>query len=232
MSNRISESSLTDVFEHLVRDGVAGLPLTLKVVRELETPFGVVDVAALETSAPYARDAGALLRRREVATTMSLLKEESHRTVGFISSRIGLSIPQATSVLEEMGEAKLASERSGGFVTGPMFAPSSPTLWALELKVEHWGRALHQALRYRVFANRVAVVMPLPWARNAIPHRDRFRASGVGLLGVDVGKRRVLWLVRPRLRKPASAKSYWDSVGRLLARVNDESADLRADGYH
>ena len=195
-------------------------------MRELETPFGVIDIAGATSIMGIGADVGRLLRKREVAATLAMLKPSSPRTPQYISHVSGMSVTATRGVIEGLVEAGVIAQKAGGYVIGNGLGPSTSQLWCLELKVEHWARALHQALRYRVLAHATGVVMPQPWARNANKRRERFTATGVGLLAVDMGMRDASWLARPLLRRPASSRLYWDCLGRILLRVGDAAPDV------
>lgn len=54
-------------------------------------------------------------------------------------------------------------------------------LYAFEGKLKDWRRALQQAFRYRYFADKAIVVMPLENAGQALANLETFRNAGVGL---------------------------------------------------
>lgn len=52
---------------------------------------------------------------------------------------------------------------------------------ALEAKLSDWRSGIVQAVRYRLFANEVYVLLPVEMASTASQHAERFRETGVGL---------------------------------------------------
>jgi hypothetical protein len=58
-------------------------------------------------------------------------------------------------------------------------------LFAFEAKLKDWQRALKQAFRYRYFADKAIVVMPIANASAAISNLDIFRQLEVGLWTFD-----------------------------------------------
>ncbi len=58
-------------------------------------------------------------------------------------------------------------------------------LFAFEAKLTDWRRALQQAFRYRYFADKSVVVMPLENARAAVANLEAFQSMEVGLWTFD-----------------------------------------------
>lgn len=56
---------------------------------------------------------------------------------------------------------------------------------AIEMKLQNWAEALHQAVAYQLAADWTWVAMPLAAASRAYRERWRFEAEHVGLLAVD-----------------------------------------------
>ena len=218
---RLSEASLTEVFRQLLGEGIPGLPRMTYVGNEIATPFGVVDVATLDWGAEpmealLAPSAVTVLGEPGVDRIMAALKPAAPRTLGYLGSATTLPIGVVGRLMSDMEDVGLVSSSGSAFTFGPALSGGTPTLSAFELKIEHWRRAQHQALRYRMFAHRVAIVMPLPWAQNAIQQRAQFAATGIGVLSVDTVAMVARWLLRPRTRTPASSRQYWATIGRFL----------------
>lgn len=91
-------------------------------------------------------------------------------------------------------------------------------LWAFELKVDHWQRALFQACQYRAFAQQSVVVLAEQWIHRAERQLDRFRALGIGLFALDVSSGTVRSLLAPRRQPPASTWHHLYALGKFLAQ--------------
>jgi hypothetical protein len=63
--------------------------------------------------------------------------------------------------------------------------PNSFSLLAFEMKLLDWRKALHQAYRYRYYADLAIVVLPQSAADRAVQSRCLFDALGVGLWTLD-----------------------------------------------
>lgn len=99
-------------------------------------------------------------------------------------------------------------------------------LWAFELKVDHWQRALFQACQYRAFAQHSVVVLAEQWIHRADRQLDRFRTLGIGLFALDVSSGSVRSVLAPRARPPASRWHHLYALGRFLAQ-NQRSRRLQ-----
>ncbi len=64
-------------------------------------------------------------------------------------------------------------------------------LMAFEMKLNDWRKALHQAYRYKYYADRSIVVLPEKAANRAVQSRHLFEALGVELWTLDTAKRKI-----------------------------------------
>src|SRR5690606_25201249 len=90
----------------------------------------------------------------------------------------------------------------GALRVNPSLVPGG-SMFALEVKVKAWQKAVLQGRAYRTWANNYVVVLgtvgPVADRRAA----DRIREDGAGLFSSSG------WVVRPRARRPAPAKRLW-----------------------
>lgn len=90
---------------------------------------------------------------------------------------------------------------------------------AVELKVSRWRQALRQAVAYQVWAPWAYVALPYSRGFQAMRHRHRFEAHGVGLLAVRDEEVRTFLPARPSPRLfPALAE-------HTLRRLADGTAE-------
>lgn len=96
-------------------------------------------------------------------------------------------------------------------------------VWAFELKLTNWKRALYQALRYRGFSHNVAVVMPKGRVEVAKRNLSIFKRMNVGLAEIsDAGE--LLFIKMPRKSKPTSESHYLYSLGHILSEFDESNA--------
>jgi len=89
-------------------------------------------------------------------------------------------------------------------------------LSAFEIKVSDWRKALLQAQRYRYFADRSLVVVPILVAQKAKEYLDVFKRSRVGLWGVDVKSSRIVKYYTPIGTSALSAAAKTKLAARIL----------------
>jgi len=88
-------------------------------------------------------------------------------------------------------------------------------LTAIEGKVSDWRKGLQQAFRYRYFAHRSLLVLPLETARTASAFLATFRRLQVGLWGFDEKTGRIHKWCTPRLGKPLNVRA-WEKALHLF----------------
>jgi hypothetical protein len=99
-------------------------------------------------------------------------------------------------------------------------------LWAFELKVDHWQRALFQACQYHAFAQHSVVVLAERWIHRVDQRLDRFKALGVGLFALDVDLRSLRVILPPRTRLPAYRWHHLYALGKILVQGH-QRANMR-----
>ncbi|NLF08625.1 MAG: hypothetical protein GX594_11710 [Pirellulaceae bacterium] len=65
-------------------------------------------------------------------------------------------------------------------------------LMAFEMKLNDWRKALHQAYRYKYYADHSIVVLPEKTSIRAVQSRDIFEALGVELWTLDATKKKII----------------------------------------
>jgi len=90
------------------------------------------------------------LRDQSSARIVSLLQFSAPRTERYLVKETGLSMQVFRRCIATLESLKLVERHSGsGYSLSRYFPKMNWELWAFEVKVDHWRRALYQALRYR-----------------------------------------------------------------------------------
>ena len=92
-------------------------------------------------------------------------------------------------------------------------------LYAFELKITHWRKALKQAFRYSYFADRAIVVVPPRTAEIASKYLAVFKAHSVGLWSFDARTNKIRRLFTPTGRKPRNQKAKCRAIELILGRA-------------
>lgn len=93
-------------------------------------------------------------------------------------------------------------------------------LFAFEAKIKDWQRALKQAFRYRYFADKAIVVMPLANAGRAIANLETFKEMQVGLWTFDKEKASIREHFTPTRIKALSVTARQRAVKSLSSKFN------------
>lgn len=96
--------------------------------------------------------------------------------------------------------------------------PNKNNIWAFELKLSNWKRALFQALQYKAFANYVAVVLPHEKEKVLQQNLSTFISLNVGVLLFDPKAKKAKWLRRPK-KEPSISK--WQTLF-MLAKISNQ----------
>ncbi|HLP09294.1 MAG TPA: hypothetical protein VK178_14100 [Opitutaceae bacterium] len=98
--------------------------------------------------------------------------------------------------------------------------PRKIRLFAFELKMTQWKKALKQAFRYSYFADRSIVVLPPHTLSRAIPHLDVFHRLRIGLWGFDPRSEAINRVYTPRELKARNQAAKEKAVQLFLRRTN------------
>lgn len=93
-------------------------------------------------------------------------------------------------------------------------------LHAFEGKLKDWRRALQQAFRYRYFADKAIVVMPLENSDAAMANLDAFRHSSVGFWTFDVATATIREHYTPTRVRAFSKESKEKAIRVLSSKIN------------
>jgi hypothetical protein len=111
-----------------------------------------------------------------------------------------------------------ADEGSGLSLRVPR-TPRRETLFAFEMKMVDWRKALAQAYRYRYFADRALVVLPPIVTKRARKFLATFKALQVGLWAFDKRSGKISKVYTPRNSTPLCAATRERAVASLAAQI-------------
>jgi len=102
--------------------------------------------------------------------------------------------------------------------------PRRETLFAFEMKMVDWRKALAQAYRYRYFADRALVVLPPTAMKRARKFLSTFKTLQVGLWAFDKISGRITKVYTPRNSTPLCAATRGRAVESLAAQIKARPA--------
>lgn len=98
-------------------------------------------------------------------------------------------------------------------------SPRKTTLYAFEMKIKDWRKALAQAYRYKYYADSVFVVLPLDEVAKAKQSLPTFRAIKVGLRAFDKKEGIIEKIYTPKKDKPLSNSANNTALALLAQRL-------------
>jgi hypothetical protein len=208
MKQTQSEEQLAVAFEEVITNGAWASyysPFT-RMLREVACLQGRPDFVGLHAGATnismdQTDQLAAVLKVPSTTRILSLLHYAAPRTEKYLLRASGFSLPVVRRLT---------------YVLSSSFPKIQWELWAFEIKVDHWQRALYQALQYRAFAHRVTVVLPERWVHRAEHNINRFSLLNVGVIALDVDKKAIRFINRPKKRSPASRFHNLFALGKFL----------------
>lgn len=196
----ITEQQMGDAFKEAL-PFIPCLPKFQKLYREIPCRQGIADFIGLEKEGPsIIPDNCSLLSGSNI---MSILLE-GVVTEDQLIKQTNYGLPTIKRTLNAaMGEDKIALNKEGQYSLTKQIITSSNSrywsdLWAFELKLHNWHRALFQAAQYLPFSSHALVVMPFGKKAISEAQKKAFTAIGIGLLLYDAGTNNSKWIVSPQ----------------------------------
>ncbi|MHB8927617.1 MAG: hypothetical protein ACYC9Q_08155 [Bacillota bacterium] len=224
MKEGLTEKALSQIFRDTMKNGAwaSHYPPFSRVLSEVDCQQGRPDFVASPKpvdviSSTWRHRLVEGLAAPRSAKIISLLKYAAPRTESYLVETSGLTRQVVRKTLYELEGLKLVRAVGHGSFTLSSSLPGIDwELWAFEIKLNHWKRALYQALQYKAFAHRVAVVMPECWVHLLEKREDRFRVFGVGIIAINEDSGQIRFIQRPKKSPPASKAHYLYTIGKFL----------------
>jgi hypothetical protein len=218
-----SEETLTTAFEQLLSTASwqNRFPRFTDLVLELDCHQGRPDLVAATSREGTSQFAGCDVLTQALSDPMlvrilSVLKPVAPRTEDYVLRTTGLSTRTMRRGLRSLVDQGLVSQTGNGYAVSSLVGNIDTEMWAFEVKLVDWQRALFQALQYQAFAHRVAVVVSEVGARRIEPHLLRFRTLGVGVIAVSNDAQGFRVLQHHKKRQPSSRFHYLYALGKFL----------------
>lgn len=199
-NNAITEKQMGDAFKEAL-PFIPNLPKFQKLYREIPCRQGVADFIGLEKEGPsIIPDNCSLLSGSNI---MASLLEGAVTKEQFIK-RTGYRLPTIRKTLNAaIKENKITLDKEGQYgLAKPLLTSSNSSpwadLWAFELKLHNWRRALFQAAQYLPFSSHSVVVMPFGKKTTTEAQKKAFAFMGIGLLLLDAANNNSKWVVPPK----------------------------------
>ncbi len=188
-----------------------------EVFREMPLRQGVPDFVITFGRKLNARDAEFFkkLKSLDIGITIKVAKtlnKNSPRSIRWILKKSGLSREVVIRSWIALKRLKLVSETPNEtyFLSSHWREPKAE-VWAFELKLANWKRALYQSCQSLAFADRSIVVFPMDRELLINANIERFKRMGIGVLLFDAES-----LTHKVLNNPSRSRSL-DSIHTFSA---------------
>ena len=225
MKTRLTEKQVSRAFRAAIKNGAwtaASYPDFYRILPEMDCQQGRPDYVASPTNItilPRTQriQLASVLALPSSARILSLLKADEPCSESFLLQVSGLSCSVFRRSIRKLQSFNFVVQPvPSEFILSPKFPSLNWELWAFEVKVDHWKRALYQTLQYQAFAHYVMVAISKQYAHRVDPHIDLFKTLGVGIMAVDHQGNTIHPILRPRRRKPRSTFHYYYALGKFL----------------
>jgi hypothetical protein len=199
-NNAISEQQMGATFKEAI-SSIPNIPKFQKLYREVACRQGIADFIGLEKEGPsIIPDNCSLLSGSNI---MSILLEEAVTEQQLIK-KTSYGLPTIRKTINAaIKESKITKNKDGKYCLSKQIIDTSnfmywSNLWAFELKLHNWHRALFQAAQYLPFASHSIVVMPFEKKETTEAQKKTFNSLGIGLLLYDASNNNYKWVVLPK----------------------------------
>lgn len=222
--NKLTELEMANSFEHALKAlSIKGVPDFDILYREVVCQQGIPDFVGLSSASLIQRyDFSNLTATESCSVILSILKRNSGRRKEYIKEKTALSDATLNRALKELLSNGLIVERKNLYFLSVNEDLKKNSIWAFELKLSNWKRALFQALQYKAFANYVAIVLPYEKENILKQNLSTFIALNVGVLLFDYKTEKSKWLRRPQKEHSISKWQTLFFLGKISSQHSQE----------
>ncbi len=209
------------------------LPDFATVHPEVTCRQGIADFVAAEGSSSVEVSVEEPLNSYWVSDTacihvLSALRFGAPRRRHYIAEATGFSHTTTRRILSRLVTDRLVVQRdTGAYVLSEMWRDAQLNMWAFELKLHDWRRALYQATQYRAFATRVMTVFPKERERILRKNLRAFKTMKVGIMLFDANTQFCEVLLKSRKTRPFSRTHYLFALRQMILRSSAECVPSR-----
>lgn len=154
--------------------------------------------------------------RRNFSDTRAGKRTESNFALSFVRAFISSTPHRALLVARELSMNGYGIADLVCLMRTPQ---AKQSLFAFEIKISDWRKALSQAYRYRYFANTAIVILPFSDTERAEVYLSTFKALGIGLWAFDKSSGHIKRIYTPRHRRPMNPAAKEKALKMLLGKT-------------
>ena len=148
---------------------------------------------------------------------------QGKQSIKEIVERLCLSRNTVTKCIKKLEAERIAVRNDDDTVEIlDSFVVPSIELWAIELKVENWRRAIYQSLQYRSFSHITVIVIPMMYSKRILAHRDQFQTFNIGVIALDLTNGSMRTIIRAAKDDPSDNDQHLYAKSVFLRRLHPE----------
>lgn len=192
-NNKLTEEIMGNEFEKCLRIGGFNkiLPNFSNVLRELPCKQGIADFICFSNTSFLNKNSEKIeFITNNIGKTFipvfSLLLNSAPLSEKEISSAIGYSPKKIKRIINFLSKERiLKKNKDEKYCLYSKWKKFNTELWAFELKLSNWKRALYQSTQYQSFASKAITVFPMNKKDVLTKNINKFKEMNVGLLLFD-----------------------------------------------
>lgn len=195
--------------------------------KEVESFQGIPDyIGVLVNDKEACEKFADMISKEKWSTTskiLSCLKSKMYHTIEYLEENTGLSKQTLQKDIMSLCKKDLVIQNvTGSYKLSDKYIVPQMQMYAFELKLDNWKRALFQAIRYKTFSEYNYVVMPIDKKELLLKKIDVFRENNVGLLLFDARLYKVEVLYKARKNQSISKFHSHYMKGKILLENGNE----------
>ena len=189
--NKSTELYMGDIFQdsiaHIDCKRIPNFEITCREIKNIQ---GIADLLCIPEKSlkpdelEFIKEIDQSLSLSE-AKVISLLKKKSNRTIDFLTRNTGYSALRIQTICNKLEARNILASTKGNHYLISSNLPNQVPIWAFELKLKDWKRALFQATQYKSFASYVYTVFPFNMKNVISKNAERFKKLNIGIIFFD-----------------------------------------------
>jgi len=219
---------MSDAFEKLIKSDmlVKGMPKFDLLYKEIVCQQGIADFIGIvyEKEMEQFSFLDNIISLESGTLVLSLLKYKAPRSEKYLQEKTGLSEKTINRVIKELLDKDIIQNtREKRYVISHNLVIPKFDIWAFELKLSNWKRALFQALQYKAFASYSSIVVPIEKEYLLSKQLPLFKKLNVGIILFDYDNSNIRFLMRPKKEKSSSKWHRFYAMGKLANHYNADN---------
>lgn len=158
---------------------------SIKIYEEISLGYGVADLVVCDLKKPITKNKrSAILLNRSDANIYKIIVKHSGATIDLIADTTRSPKRSILNSIKKLRKLDYVHQVNDMLYINKSYELPFSFSFAIEAKLKNWKRALHQAHRYKWFADYSYVVLDAKYAEPAIENIDLFKRYNVGLSSI------------------------------------------------